>query len=455
MRDAHKQGIDMNRFSLLAAAVIAAFPLLASGQALEQPVSFDAGGRISEWSARMEAQARLFPDIGGFQKALLWRADTALSLEIFTARGRLRRELTVAGFDSLRAGVAAFLHAQGGDLLIDRSGRGTMLWGQLPLSLGWYGPAVVALLDPNDGSTATGLYLLSASASYYVPLAMTAHGQITKAQAGLTLNYGYLGLPVGWAIPGLFSADDYKAYMAAMLVTSIGGQLTGFRLARAMTEPQAALAASYTFFGAAQGTLLALTLQQNVTFQKTSVGILAGTGLGCAAGLLYCRRPGVSAGEPDVITASGVCGGLVGFHAALLLADLDDNTHRPFSGAALAGSAAGLWLGHRLARGYDLSKSDGTIVAGAAAGGYLLGAGIGYLLMPTHSGDDAKVRTLAGATIAGLAGGYALGLSIVRRPANRAVRSSSLEIGINPLGLAALAADRSGRQRIPLVYGRF
>ncbi|MRR09550.1 hypothetical protein EG831_05665 [bacterium] len=445
----------MNRFSLLAAAVIAVFPFLAPGQPLEQPVSFDAGGQVTEWSAKMETRARLFPDVDGFRKALLWRADTAVSLEVFTARGRLRRELTVAGLDSLRAAVAAFLRGQGGDLLIDRSGRGTMLWGQLPLSLGWYGPAVVALVEPDNGSTATGLYLLSASASYYVPLAMTAHSPITKAQAGLTLNYGYLGLPVGWAIPGLFSADDYKAYMAAMLAASIGGQLAGFRLARTMNEPQAALAASYTFFGAAQGTLLALTLQRDATFQRTSAGILAGTGLGCAAGLWYCRRPGVSAGEPDVITTSGVCGGLVGFHAALLLADLDDNTHRPFTGAALAGSAAGLWLGHRLARGYDLSKSDGTIVAGAAAGGYLLGAGVGYLLMPSQSDDDAKVRTLAGASIAGLAGGYVLGLSIVRQPANRDARSWSPEIGINPLGLAALAADRPGRQRIPFLYGRF
>ena len=83
----------MNRNYLLVAAALALLPALASSQMLEQPAPFDSGGKIMEWSLKLENQVKLFANINGFQKALLWKADSSYSLEIVTNLGRLRRAL--------------------------------------------------------------------------------------------------------------------------------------------------------------------------------------------------------------------------------------------------------------------------------------------------------------------------------------------------------------------------
>lgn len=59
--------------------------------------------------------------------------------------------------------VNSFLLDQDRLLLLNQEGRGTRLLSQLPLSLGWYGRAAVAIIKPERTSTAGGVRI-SASA---------------------------------------------------------------------------------------------------------------------------------------------------------------------------------------------------------------------------------------------------------------------------------------------------
>jgi hypothetical protein len=123
--------------------------------------------------------------------------------------------------------------------------------------------------------------------------------------------------------------------------------------------------------------------------------------------------------------------------------------------SGLAGNVAGLYLGHRLVRGYSFSRSEGYLVIGTTAGGALLGAGIGFLVSPTegayHEGN--MLRTITGLSTLGLACGYALGMATVRKPYNKSQGPTGIRLELNPLGPAMLAAKRQAAG--PWVTARF
>jgi hypothetical protein len=430
---------------------------LALGQTMETPVSFDSGGKIMEWTRKMEAGVCLFPDVADFDRALLWKADSAYVLELFSSQGRVRRPLTPAGLDSLKTSVDAFLAGQGRQYGLNQEGRGDLLWWQIPLSLGWYGPAVVAIADPDNGSVGTGLYLISAAATYYIPFMLTKNSQITPAQAHMSIAYGVSGIFAGGALSALLGVDDYRGYCGIMLGTSISGQVSGFSWGKRFTKPQSQMISQYSVFGMVDLPLFIGTLAEDPDEKLFSAAALAGIGGGTYLGHRIANGKDISEGEPVLSETSGLTGMGTGIGLYVALAGKDsigelDISGRAMCAAMLAGTAGGLYLGHKLSKGYSFTKSDGLIIQGATYGGALLGAGIGFLAAQSGTGAD-KARIVCGTSTLGLLGGYYLGMKTVRNQEHK--RFSGLDINFDgvPLGLA-LAASKT-KTRIPWITGSF
>jgi len=432
-------------------------PALALGQTMETPVSFDSGGKIMEWDRKMEAQARLFPEVADFERALLWKADSSFVLELFSNKGRIRRSLTPANLDSVRNTVEAFLAGLGRQYGISQEGRGELLWWQIPLSLGWYGPAVVAIAEPDNGSVGTGLYLTSAAATYYIPFVLTKNSQITPAQAHMSIAYGFTGIFAGGALSALMGVDDYRGYCGVMLGTSISGQVSGFSWGKNFTKPQAQIISQYSDFGMADLPLFIGALAEEPDEKVISAAALAGLASGIYLGHRIANGKDISEGEPTISETSGLTGMGAGIGLYVTLAGKDSIGDLDLSGRAmcavmLAGNAGGLYLGHKLSKGYSYTKGDGLLVEGATYGGALLGAGIGFLAAPNGTGAD-KARVVCGSATLGLLGGYYLGIKTVRNQEH--TRLSKLDINFDavPLGLA-LTASRT-KTKIPWITGSF
>lgn len=438
-------------FSLMLASA------LALGQTLETPVSFDSNGKIQEWNRKKEVVARLFPDVPDFNKALLWRSDSIYTLEISSAKGRIRKALTQADFDSLRFKVDAFLVGGGKQYILDQDGRGAYLLWQIPLSLGWYGPAVVTLADPESGTTGAGLYLTSAAATYFIPFLITKNHQITSGQEHLSIAYGFRGIAAGGALSDLLGLKDSRAISGTMLATSISGQIAGFHWGKSFTKPQGRIISHYATFGMVDLPMLFVAAQNEPSDKSLSFAMLIGLAGGSYLGRRLALGQNVSEGEPTIFATSGWTGMAVGaglYFCVFSHADHDGFTinGRQLNNLCLLGSTFGLYCGQRFTRGYNYSRGDGFIVTGTTAGGALLGAGFGFLIAP-HEDGFGMLRTISGLSTVGLLGGYALGIKTVRNQEHK--RFGSLDINFDgvPLGLA-MAASKT-QTRIPWITGIF
>ncbi|MBI4726332.1 hypothetical protein HY768_03755 [candidate division TA06 bacterium] len=430
---------------------------MAYGQLLETPVPFDSAGKILEWSQKLETRAGLFPDVADFKNAVLWKADTVYILEASNAHGRIRKPLTNSGYDSLRMKVDSFLNTSGAALVLNQEGRGAYLLWQIPLSLGWYGPAVVSLIDPERGSTKAGLYLTSAAATYFIPFFLTKNSTLTSGQEHMSIAYGFRGIAAGGALSALLGLDGSRPISGVMLATSISGQVAGYNWGKSFTKPQGRVISHYATFGMTDLPLFFNAIQEDPEEKLMSAAILAGLAGGSYLGYRLAKGKNFSDGEPTIVATSGWAGMAAG--AGLYLCafskgdeDLIRIDARMMSTFCFMGSAAGLYCGHRYIKGYNYSRGDGFIVTGTAAGGALFGAGFGFLFAP-HDNDVGMLRLITGTATVGMLGGYALGIRTVRNQEHK--RLSSLEINFDgvPLGLA-LAVGKVKTQT-SWITGRF
>lgn len=440
---------------------------LALGQTLETPVSFDSNGKIFEWTLKLESQAGFFPDMVDFKGAVLWKADTVYTLEITTALGRMRKFLTPAGFDSLRQKTDNFLNTSGSMFTLNQDGRGAYLLWQIPLSLGWYGPAVLGIVQPNEFTTGAGLYLASASASYFIPFIITNNKQVTSGQEHLSIACGFRGITAGGAISNILYMQDSKGYFATMLATSISGQIAGYHYGKHFTKPQARMISNYATLGMIELPLASVLFKTDYETEESflraqSAYLLAGMAGGAYLGYRLANKNNYSDGQPAIIATAGWTGLLAGAGAHFFLRGPYDGSSFEFSTAeaktltfmALAASGSGLYLAHKYTRGYTFSRGDGYIVMGSTTAGGLLGCGLGFLIYPTGTSEEEDVfQTVCGLSSLGLIAGYALGIHSVRNQNHKSFGSLDINFDRVPLGLA-LAAGKA-KTKIPWITGSF
>jgi len=435
---------------LLLAVMLAALPLTAQ----EVAVPIDSAGRLAVISRDLERRIQLFPEIPGFLEARLFQApDGTFTLEItHRVDGRLartRRTLTATEAAAFRQRVLDALTGGARNALLDHSGRGELLRGAFVLALGYNGYAVPIALDVQDSRTAVGLYTITAAASFFLPLALTAQAPVTQGQASLAMWGGVRGIFHGMMVAAFFDQGSDRAVFGYGLVGSLTEGIGGYIMAGRMNLAQGHADAMGMLgdIGAGAGLGAAYLLSSGTDTDDDAIwaaGVLTSFA-GVWAGHRLARWEHTTRGDVGVFRAATLVGAWTGL-AAAYVANSDrvvDRDGKPEVAGTLLGGAGGLVAARLLTRGRDFGTADGTIVSIGALGGGLLGAGLGYLATP--EGDAENGVFLASA--AGALVGFGLTYAGTQAGARHNAELGAWSVQVNPLALAM----RDASVRVPAV----
>lgn len=385
----------------------------------ERPVPFDSVGRVTVMTptlaSRFVLRAPVWPVTGTFREARLFRAGEGDHVIVVTrSDGALTRyPLTIDEVTALRQAVEAAVQVEGtlmerggggGDAVVSAPAGNEFVRNQTILGLVAYGPAAAGILSEAGGAAAATGYLVAAGASFFASANLVKYRTVTRAQASLASHTGFRGALAGLAAARIFDASGGPANGVPILTGALGGTLTGYELARRLTDGESAtsglgadLAALTTLgLGGAAGAFKSRVVRfvdgngepiRDIfgnTFEtednslrgpgKATLAAAIGAGvIGYAFGPRYARRAAynVTAGDAKVAFAASLLGasgafGVVG----------DNAGEQAGFGAATAGLLAGFLVADRaLVRSADRTASDGTLIQLGTLAGALIGGG--------------------------------------------------------------------------------
>jgi len=385
------------------------------GQAIEQPLSFDSRAKMYRLTADANTGAAAFPDLAGFDHLELWQTPDGPVLEVYHAdNSRTRISITEDKLAQVKQQVDAYL-ARPQPVKLNQEGRGSFLLQQIPLALGVYGPAVLVITQPQDFRVGAALYLTTSSACFFVPMYALRNVEMTHAQAHLSVAYGYRGALSGLAISQILGLNDACGWAGVGLLTSIGGQFSGYALARDLTLGQATLVSTYNDFGIVDGLGVGAVIRVLSGGESEGrivyAGGLAGEVAGTYWGKTRAREWVCTEGQVVVDRTAGILG--MGVPMALYFAFTNFS---PSANAnmvwvsllGIGGNIGGVYLAEQEMRHLPLATGNGYMVAGMTIGGALLGGGLGIL---TNKPRVMAVTAAAGG-VAGFYGGIALAKSL-------------------------------------------
>ncbi len=426
---------------LFAALLLVLLPRTANAQEVQIPI--DAEGKIEYIDSKLEQKLGLFTQYSNFQEARLFEiSDTSFVLEVYyQPEGKLtkvRVSLSADEATDFRRKVTERIRERKPQVILDQEGRTKLIVGTMALSLGYYGWAVPATLDVDDAKLAVGLYMLTSSAGFYIPLAATRNTPVTDAAATLSLYGGTRGIAHGVALSSLVSKDPSgRALIASGMLVSIAEALAAFHIANRsdMTAGTSEAISVGGDFGLGLGLGAAHLADyfDDDNEQAVAGSVLLGSGLGLLGGKLLSDHQPYTRGDAHVLCATGLLGGYI----PLAVTDISGTENeKAYTAASMLGAVAGLGLGHRLVKGRDFTTGQGILIKLSEVAGGLLGLGVAYLV--SSEDEDNNALYLTSSSI-GATGGFWLMYRPYAQSARTGNESSSLNINISTEGLFALA----------------
>jgi hypothetical protein len=407
-------------------AIIFAITLLTAGGvgATERQVALDTRGKLMVISAELAYDLRLFDDVPQFHDARLYvENDSLFTLEISAgpadSLSRERRPLTAAEVEKLRQDVSARLWSSAPELYYDQSGRTKLLTNSTVLGIFGYGPALPYALNVSDGASATGLYLISAGAFFFVPWLETERASVTRPAASLA-TYGLTrGALFSLQLAALVHQGDdgERELTAATMVGGIAAGFGGFALGsrKQMTEGRASLIGAGGDFGDAVGIALGALIDQEGTDDdraKTALGCgLAGAAGGMLIENALALQYPYTNGDAYVIRGAGYLG--IGVPLAIMGAADVSNDNTLLVGG-IVGCATGIAVGHVIVQGQRYTTAAGQQAIVASLAGSMAGLGIGTIYRGNRNEDGG----LYIGSMLGAVGGYGMSLYMHRRHMN-------------------------------------
>lgn len=337
--------------------------------AQEVQVPLDADSTLYTLNAEVEQELNLFPEVTGFQEAVLYRqSDGAYELVIQYREEnqtlRQRRTLTAAEVETLRRRITEALQTSGSRVNLNQEGRTDLLTATTLLGIAEGGLVAGALAGEDDGSLVAALPLLGGGLGFFIPLAASQNAPVTEGAAALTGYGGLQGYGHAVQLVGLVGGDDVD-----------GRSTSGFAALMGATE--------------------------------------------AAFGYRIGSRQGWSGGTAEMIAYTGTFGNLIGLGTGLLLVGAEDDVEGAFdtgdrvrviSGLSLLGSIGGMWTGHRLAQSTRYTEGDARTYLNAG----LLGTQIGGSILFLTDSPSESPRFVAGTLTASALGGLAAGTVLLR-----------------------------------------
>ncbi len=437
------------------AAALAAAPSALAAQVSERLVPFDSVGRVPSITPRLAGRLRLgpplWPVLGSFVSAQLFSKSTGgYTLVVVRPDGVFDRyDLTGEAAEGLRTVVATALASGAGagvgeqtTVASDPAGN-AFVRNQAVLGLVLYGPSAAAAVvasGTKSSSAPLAIELITATGAFAAALARrNMLPPVTTAQNRLSTHAAVHGAAIADALVYAASGSpiNEQAATLGLLGGSVGGTLLGLRLARNMTDAEAASSAYGADFaaGVALGTLGSVGAVSRESGGRPAALIASSAMLaGYALGPMYPRRARYTVTDGDVramtlTSAIGIAGAAIPFIGG------GRPDSRMLSGTLMGGMLAGALAGDRLmVRPRDHTSSEATVLWTGAAVGAFLGGGVARL-------GDASVQPAWALAVGGaLLGTLATEAAIRPRAAGRRVLSG----GPRTPGAALLDGSSAG-----------
>jgi hypothetical protein len=437
------------------------------------PEAFDSAGHVTVITPPAAARLQLSPPAwritGDYTAARLYalgaqgwvivveRRDGAVERYAITAADReylrARTSTLPAGFEEQMARVGTGL-SNVGQQITTAARNDVFVMHQGVLAAVVYGPAFAYALS-NETPGRIAAYLLGAGGTFYAATQIAASRNITPEQtvfSTMTAIHGAAAaLGLAYAAHGNSNVQG-----AAAFVGGVGGTLGALMASKSLTDGEVAGAQ----FG---GDALALTafLMTRAGHDRSQdyptrgeAGILATSMIvGYPLGLEYARNASynVTPGDVGAMWTTGAVGGLAAgtiAHAIVRNGSEPRGTSRyrdrhqtavntAAAGGFLVGAAAGDIL---LVRRFDHTPYEAGMLGLGAAGGALVGAGAYTLFHPTR--ESGATAPYVAATI-GAVGGLALAEALMP-PRSDAGHQTSMRFRVDAMGVVLAAARTPG-----------
>ncbi len=424
----------------------------ASLSAQELQVHLDREGELERIGRKLERDLRLFPGVSGFREARLFQLpDATFALEIYYRReGSLfkqRRLLPTSEVDDLRQRVSARILELRPRALQDLSGRPRFLVRTFLLSYGFYSWGIPVALDL-EGRTAQVTALLTSSTGFLAPFWLTNRLPVSQTAASFSGHLGTTGIAHGVLLSELLFGEEssQREILALAVVGSMSGLAGGFALGHRSAMP--AGTAEVIGLGGDYGLLLGLGSAHLAGIldedhrRQIAAATLIGSGLGYLGGHSLARRQAYTRGDAQVLGTAGVLGAFAAA-ATIKLADVEEE--KVYTAAAMAGSAAGVTLGHTRLRDLNFTTGEARMLLLGAFGGYLMGGAVGLIV--AEDSDRAMVALVA---LGSLGGFWFTGRTIAEQARNPG--ESAWDIYLGPQSLIGFHSSPSA---LPLFTCRY
>jgi hypothetical protein len=457
--------------SMIAAALALAALALTSAPAAaqERQVPLDEQGRVQVVDLRMAQRLGLWvEEHPGFREARLFETPAGeYVLEITTeVQGQVtRRRVPVGAAEvaELRRRVGAGLAAAPVLAPGGQEGRYLLLAQTTLAGVTYYGAALPRAVGAH-GSGAAALYLATAAGSFFVPWLLTNDAPVTFGMANLS-RYGVTrGIGHGVMLHELLRGeeptelvchpewggyceerrigDHERTRAAAGFAVGAAEGVAGYLWARneGMT---AGTANAIVTYGDA-GTLWGLGTGHLVGAERRGTAALglAGAAAGIMGGRAMAARRDYTWGDTDVIYTGGVLGAYSGF-ALAVGAGGEEVNDRTITALAMAGSAAGLFLGDHLVRETNFTVAQATLNRLGTVAGGLAGATLGVAM------EEPRIAMIGSAF--GAAAGYLATYAALAPEARENVgdRITRWNVELSPAGAASLARGSASGRDVP------
>lgn len=442
--------------------VMLIIPLCAISQ--ERQIPLDADGKINIIDAPLEKKLSLFNDYRGFTEARLYQAnDTTYVLEVSYMPERQmlreRKQLSPGEVSAFRSTVTEKLAQKAPYSILDQSGRTGLLVASTVVGTLYYGTAISTIISPNYLPSYTGIYLLTAGMSFYLPYAVTRKMEVTRGQSTMA-TYGLTrGIAHGMLLPVVFSSDvDYKVALTLGVSGSIAEGILGYQWAKKhhFSEGRAGAIGTFSDFGmgiALATAHLAGLFDGNVAGNMAALSVLTGAGAGLYAGYRLTQNENYSTG--DVIALQGA--GLLGAYlppSLLFVAGVDEP--KLMTLATALGGIGGLYLGDKLALKQEFSTRQGVFISLSQVAGALTGMGCGYLLGGKNDDyyyNDRQAKLVTILTGIGATAGYLAAVRNFSKEINKEDKNLTMRLQLNPLGLLNLSQNKPANIGNPVFMG--
>lgn len=420
------------------------------GRAQDLQVPLDQKGKLERIDNQLERRLQLFTEYEHFLEARLFRVSEGRYLleVLYRKNGRIlrdKRPLSAEDVEQFREQVSSAMTEAAPQAELDQGGRTYLLIGTMGLSLGYYGWAVPAVLDVDDGKTLVALYMLTSGAGFFLPFLATKDVRVTDGAATLGVYGGTRGVAHGMALDLILLGEGTTA-RGMIGLGMLGSMVESFAFyAVADRNKMSAGTASVVGIGGdfglgfGIGTAHLTGLLEDDAERPLGSGMLLGSLVGLLGGKKLADGQSFSRGDAFVLRSAG----MLGAYLPLAVVDLIGlEEERIYTGASMAGAAAGLYLGNALVREKDFGTGEGFLVCLSEGAGGLVGAGFAYLFSQDEGNNSALYLSLSSLCAAG---GFWLSYNSLSRGARLPADASSLNIRIAPEAMLLLARSDAHR----------